>query len=642
MKRPFLRLAGALTLALLLGGDALAQRSCAAMDVLDQQIASDPQRALRLQQIEQFTQQYAVQSPDGSARAVVTIPVVFHVVYRTAAENISDAQIQAQVAQLNADFARLNSDAGNTPSAFTGVAANTQIQFCLAQRDPNGNATNGIVRKSTTVTSWSTNDAVKYTAQGGDNAWPASSYLNIWSCNLGSGLLGYAQFPGGTAATDGVVLLYSSIGSLSAPGTSAPYNYGRTATHEVGHWLNLRHIWGDATCGSDLVNDTPTHNTANYGCPTYPHLSTCSGAPVEMTMNYMDYTDDGCMNMFSAGQSTRMNALFATGGARVGLTTSLGCTPPTPGSCGTPTGLAASGITTSGATLSWAGVSGATSYNLQYKLSTATTWTTLNTASTSAALTGLAAGTAYNAQVQAVCSGGSSTYASPITFTTTSTSTGCTDTYESNNSSGTAKTIAVNTNIQALIGTSTDVDWFKFTNTSAAPKIKVTLTNLPFDYDMRLYRGTSTLLGTSQNGGTTSEQLISNTTTVTTYYVRVYGYGGAFSTTQCYTLRASTQSANWREMGVPEEVIEPAGGLLNLFPNPAADKVTAEYMAGAEGIVNIDVVDLTGRVVVQRQQTVAAGPNLFGVGLNGMPSGMYLLRITEGDQQSLLRFMVQQ
>jgi hypothetical protein len=131
---------------------------------------------------------------------------------------------------------------------------------------------------------------------------------------MGGGILGYAQFPGGSSATDGVVIDDNAFGKTGT--VSYPYDKGRTATHEVGHWMNLRHIWGDANCGSDLVGDTPSHNTANYGCPSYPHRSTCSGTPVEMTMNYMDYTDDACMYMFSVGQRTRMLAVFSSGGPR--------------------------------------------------------------------------------------------------------------------------------------------------------------------------------------------------------------------------------------------------------------------------------------------------------------------------------------
>jgi hypothetical protein len=226
--------------------------------------------------------------------------------YRTAAENISHAQLQSQLDVLNADFNAANADFNQVPALFSGVKANVGITFVLDQ----------VIRKSTTKTSWGTRDAMKKSKQGGINPTSPTTKLNFWVCTIGGGILGYAQFPGGASATDGVVVDSKYVGVTSNTGASYPYNLGRTATHEVGHWLNLRHIWGDATCGSDLVADTPTHNTANYGVPTYPHYSTCTGAPVEMTMNYMDYTDDRGMYMFTAGQKSRIDAIFISGGAR--------------------------------------------------------------------------------------------------------------------------------------------------------------------------------------------------------------------------------------------------------------------------------------------------------------------------------------
>ena len=305
-----------------------AQRICGSAEHLNQQLQADPNLAIIRQQIENQTAAYVASHQAGapSPMAVITIPVVFHVVYNTAAQNVSDALCQAQVDQLNLDYAHQNTDATSVPAAFASVAANTNIQFCLASTDPSGNPTTGIERRQTTTTSFSTNDGVKNTTSGGMNAWPNISYLNIWTCNMSGGILGYAQFPGGSAATDGVVLLNTSVGSMASPAPGgSPYDFGRTATHEVGHWLNMIHIWGDANCGNDQVSDTPLHNTANYGCPTYPSNSTCTGSPAMMTMNYMDYTDDACMYMFTAGQATRMNALFATGGARVSLLSSTAC-----------------------------------------------------------------------------------------------------------------------------------------------------------------------------------------------------------------------------------------------------------------------------------------------------------------------------
>ncbi|TRX00830.1 zinc metalloprotease [Flavobacterium gawalongense] len=282
--------------------NAVAQRGCASQEVLEAQLKADPTLALRMNQIEAFTEKAMLTGRLVNGK--VEIPVVVNVLYKTAAENISDAQIQSQIDVLNQDFNATNSDFNTVPALFSGVAANVGITFVLET----------INRKSTTKTSWGTRDAMKKTKQGGLDPTSPTTKLNMWACTIGGGILGYAQFPGGSTATDGVVIDSKYFG-LSGSG-AYPYNLGRTATHEVGHWMNLRHIWGDATCGSDLVTDTPTHNTANYGVPAYPHYSTCTGTPVEMTMNYMDYTDDRGMYMFSNGQKSRMDAIFVSGGAR--------------------------------------------------------------------------------------------------------------------------------------------------------------------------------------------------------------------------------------------------------------------------------------------------------------------------------------
>ncbi|RTY67171.1 zinc metalloprotease [Flavobacterium sp. GSP27] len=281
--------------------DAVTKRGCASQEVLAAQMKADPSLVLRMNKIEAFTDKAML-----SGRLVngkVEIPVVVNVLYRTTAENISLAQIQSQIDVLNKDFNAANSDYNSVPAAFSGVKANVGITFVLQS----------VKRRSTTITSWSTDDSMKKSTNGIVPTTP-TTVLNMWSCNLGGGILGYAQFPGGASSTDGVVMDNNAFGTTGT--VTAPFNLGRTATHEVGHWMNLRHIWGDATCGSDLVSDTPTHNTANYGVPTYPHYSTCSGTPVEMTMNYMDYTDDRGMYMFSNGQKSRMDAIFVSGGAR--------------------------------------------------------------------------------------------------------------------------------------------------------------------------------------------------------------------------------------------------------------------------------------------------------------------------------------
>lgn len=279
------------------------ERHCASHEVLEEQMKENPDFALKIAEIERFTEN-AILAGRASSSGNITIPVVVNVLYRTSGENISTSQIQSQIDALNKDFNAANSDFNQVPAVFSGVKANVGITFVL----------DAVNRKQTSKSSWGTRDAMKKTKRGGIDPTSPNTKLNIWVCTIGGGILGYAQFPGGNSSTDGVVIDSRYFGTTGT--ATYPFNKGRTATHEVGHWLNLRHIWGDSNCGNDYVNDTPSHNTANYGCPSYPHYSTCSGSPVEMTMNYMDYTDDACMYMFSEGQKSRMLAVFAPGGPR--------------------------------------------------------------------------------------------------------------------------------------------------------------------------------------------------------------------------------------------------------------------------------------------------------------------------------------
>ena len=298
-------------------------RSCGTMQHLDEIRQNDPKVDMRMQSENTAIKNW-ISNNSKSTPTILTIPVVVHVIYKTSSQNISTAQILSQIDILNEDFRKNNSDASSVPSAFAGVAADSEIEFCLAVRDPSGNVTTGITRTSTTTSSFSGYTSMKYSSSGGQDAWNTSNYLNIWVCNLSSGLLGFATFPGGNSSTDGVVCDYAYFGNTGT--ATYPYHLGRTATHEVGHWLNLYHIWGDSYCGNDQVSDTPKHEESNYGCPSFPHASSCSGTGSngEMFMNYMDYTNDACMYMFSTGQKNRMRATLA--GSRSSLLSSNGCT----------------------------------------------------------------------------------------------------------------------------------------------------------------------------------------------------------------------------------------------------------------------------------------------------------------------------
>jgi hypothetical protein len=734
---------------------------CSSMEYLQDQIQQDPDLPLRMQAIEQQVQQYIQNNPLEGSRAVVTIPVVVHVIYRTAAQNISDAIIQAQINQLNLDFARLNSDAGNTPSAFASVAASTNVQFCLAQRTPTGATTNGIVRKATTVTSFSTNNAVKKSSSGGSDAWPSSSYLNIWSCNLGNSLLGYAQFPGGSASTDGVVVLYSSMGSLTTPGTASPYNYGRTLTHEVGHWLNLRHIWGDdgSSCsGSDNVTDTRNQAGSNSGCPAFPRTDACSPtSPGVMFMNYMDYTYDACMNMFTQGQATRMNALFSSGGYRASLLNSLGCQP-VGATCAVPSGLSTTAITNTSATFNWSAVAGATSYNAQYRAIGSSAWTSATTAANSFSASGLAAGTSYEWQVRSVCSSGSSAYSASSLFTTTSgitcgVPTGLSSSGIGNNSatlawtavagassynlqwklssSATWTTVTSLTNSYSLTGLTTCSNYqfqvqancsgtlsvnsgtASFTTTGCTVAYCASRgSNSTYEYIKQIIFGSInntsgnnggygnfTALSTTVVGGQSTAitlvpgfsstayreywtiyidlnrngsfadagekiatgngtgTLTGSITVPTTALngatrMRVQMQYGAYTTNSCtsftygevedYTINITgnpQRLADNDELIRDEETIETTSK-FTLYPNPAGDKVNIEFLSRAEGNASLQVYNLMGQIVWSMDVSASEGANTETVNTSMLAAGVYIFEVKNNGEAQRQKFSI--
>ena len=300
---------------------------CSSAEYLQEQLL-DPDFAQRRQSIEDRSQQW-IQDNGNAARISIGIPVVFHILYNTAEQNIPDSVIYSQLDVINEDYQRLNSDSTQSPLAFRPLAANCEIYFCLAQRTPGNQTTSGIIRKFTPDTAFSNQYNIKFSSMGGDDAWDASKYLNVWvGAFTSSTFLGLGTFPGTDPDEDGVVMNYKACGRVGNH-LLAHYNRGRTLTHEIGHWLNLLHIWGDdgGTCAmDDQVNDTPMQLSETYGCPSYPRFDNCTNSfPGVMFMNFMDYTDDVCMNMFSNGQKQRM--LAALNVDRSSLLTSLGCTP---------------------------------------------------------------------------------------------------------------------------------------------------------------------------------------------------------------------------------------------------------------------------------------------------------------------------
>ncbi|MBC8173905.1 MAG: T9SS type A sorting domain-containing protein [Chitinophagales bacterium] len=298
------------------------QPHCHTDEYIKAQILNDPSYKKGIEAANQEVLNYMQSAAKKSGGdEVYTIPVVFHIVYNNGTEDIDDEQIFSQIQVLNEDYRRLNADADETPDAFADLAADALIEFKLAQYDEDGNPTTGITRTETDITSWdlfasSTDDNfaenVKDSDDGGQDGWDRDCYLNIWVCDLNNEILGYATPPGGMSSKDGVVIGYQYIG-LDGVG-SGDYDMGRTATHEVGHWLGLSHVWGDdgtACSGSDFIADTPNQTDETYGCPSFPKTDACTPAsPGVMFMNYMDYTNDDCMNMFTEGQVDKMRSVL--------------------------------------------------------------------------------------------------------------------------------------------------------------------------------------------------------------------------------------------------------------------------------------------------------------------------------------------
>ena len=296
----------------------LSQRTCGSVDKMKEYFSKNPEKKSKRLNLEDLI----INDVDNEIpKLTMNIPVVFHIIYNTPEQNISDAQILSQLDVLNEDFNRTNADAFNVPSDFDSIVASMQINFCLSKQDPNGNLTNGILRKQTSINGFNLFDSIiHYDHSGGSDAWDTDKYLNIWVCKINSGILGWAQFPAaGVPETDGVVIDYQHFGTL---GTAIyPYNKGRTTTHEIGHYFNLFHTWGDNYCGDDWVNDTPIQEGPNYGCSNHPSPSCNNNG--DMYMNYMDYSDDACMNSFTIGQRNRLwSSLY---NYRLSLLSSYGC-----------------------------------------------------------------------------------------------------------------------------------------------------------------------------------------------------------------------------------------------------------------------------------------------------------------------------
>jgi hypothetical protein len=298
-------------------GLVVSAQNCITTEMQKMNAALYPEMEQERIKLEFETKEFLSRNDKSANSTTKIIPVVFHVLHQGGSENISMAQIRNQVRILNEEYQRLQADTILAPAVFKALAGKLNYEFRLATKDPNGNCTEGVTRTWTPLSSCIDNaEDAKYVI-----GWPRDKYLNIWlvkamnyegKTDCGGG--GYAQFPGtGLAETDGVEIRHDLIGSIGTATTNSGWgNFkGRYLIHELGHWMNLWHIWGDATCGDDLVSDTPPAQNDNSGCPTFPHRAnnTCgSDANGEMFNNYMDYSHGDCLNMFSKQQSLRIEA----------------------------------------------------------------------------------------------------------------------------------------------------------------------------------------------------------------------------------------------------------------------------------------------------------------------------------------------
>ncbi len=289
------------------------QRFCGTQFYYEQRQESNSVVTLSREDIKKKLADFKAGKKNSTASTALSIiPVVVHVIYNTPEQDISDEQIISQIDALNEDFSATNANIPQIPGVWKSLIANLNIQFAFARRDENGNETTGITRTFTNNNPFSIGDQMKYDSTGGHSAWKTSDYFNIWVCNILSGssiVLGFATYPLGDTLIDGVVINYKSFGRTGL-NLLSQYNLGRTLTHEIGHWLDLNHIWADDGGGctnDDGITDTPLQADASYGCPVFPHVSCNNGPGGDMFINYMDYTDDRCMMLFTQGQSDHMN-----------------------------------------------------------------------------------------------------------------------------------------------------------------------------------------------------------------------------------------------------------------------------------------------------------------------------------------------
>jgi hypothetical protein len=570
------------------------------------------------------------------------------------------------------------STTGCAPSYCTSVGLSTADEFInrvvIGTIDNTSGNNSGYANFTSLATTLATNNSYAFSGTPGYTATAYTEFWRVWidfNADLDfddAGELVYTS-AGSTTTVNGTIAIPSTatIGSTRMR-VSMKYNavatqcesfqYGEVEDYTVNIIAGTAPTPCNAPTGLAVSGISQNGATASWaaasGAVSYSFQFKLNTATTWTTVSTTtpSYTFTG----LTAGTTynTRVATVCSNGtsanSAQVNFTTTAAPT------CGTPTGLATSGITQTGATSTWTAVSGAVSYNFQFKLNTATTWTTVSTTSNTYTFTGLTAGTAYNTRVATVCSFGTSANSTQVNFTTTAV-VACTDSYETNNTYNQAKSIAVNSNITAKISSSTDKDYFRFSTTTSNRNIKIDLTNLPADYDVILYNPSGVQVGISQTTGTANETIIYNNGPVGTYRLQVYGYNGAFNNSLCYTLRANRSNTAFRvaaegvvlEEG--EEVVESEKdafvvenaviNTVNVYPNPTSDNIDVTFESSENTLVRIQMFDLMGREIHNSQMQVVTGFNITNIDMNEFARGCYTMMITNGDSRESIRVIKQ-
>ena len=629
-------------------------RNCASNDVLEKQNANSPDILKEREIINAHTQEIVKRRGVTSFRSAVNIPVIVHLVYNAASENLTDAQIQSQIDVLNEDFNKQSKELSTSTSIYKNSAANVGITFCLASVDVKGNSIKGIERKQSTRSTWGTSDIVKYSSLGGLDAWESKHYLNIWICNIGGGSIGYSQFPGGAPQSDGIVVDYRFFGRI---GSLRPFDKGRTLTHEIGHWLNLIHIWGDSQCGDDRVDDTPTHHNANYGCPSVPFVSnSCGSAISEMTMNFMDYVNDACMYMFTEGQKARMLALFEPNMPRHEILNSPGC-----GLviqpivyCAGAKNQTITNITENNASINWLVNTTTTDQQIVFfeENKPIKIIIPLDGNTNSYSFQNLKSQTTYHVIISSTCKSGLVLNSDEIVFTTLAPpAIYCSDIYENNNTRVQSKQIAPKVTIIAVINDENDRDWFYF-KTQAGTNYSIKLSNLPADYDLKIFNAQGKFINSSENDGTWDENIDFTALKSDSVFIVVYGYNGNSDSTNCYSLNVkssfvptafNTSVSNLNAQPFLKRVNQHgAANNFSVFPNPTSDALNITIpQTDSDYNSAMNLFDATGKLVLHKTVNLDVTRNNTELNVSVLPSGLYFLQINNGSAQSIFKVMVE-